>query len=741
MNILIIGSGGREHAVCKKLIKSIYVINLFYIGQNNPGMDKISKHVDTGININIALQTVSTHGIDLVFIGPESALEMGIVDALNKNNIPVIGPTKSLARIETSKSWARELMIKYNLQAYCPEFITINRNDNLENIIMNNPAIVVKPDGLHSGKGVKVYGDHFNTITERDEYISEILKSGEIVLLEEKLFGEEFTIMSFTDGVNTQHMPPVKDYKRVYDDNKGPNCGSMGSIVTKLWFLTEQDIEICHRINEKIVKILHEETGEYYKGILYGSFIKTQDGTIKVIEFNARFGDPECIPVLHLMKNDLVDIFTRIIFGTLDRINLKFKDEDCVFKYAVPANYPNVIDTNKEKISIPDNILSNDNIIFANVVLNNNEFYSGKSRTIGILSYDKDITVAAENANEILQKIEGKLHFRRDVGLDLSLTYKKAGIDIDVKNDAIESIKNDINSTYNNDVLSTMGDFAGMIKLNDSVLVTSIDGVGTKSILVLEQLGPEVGFELLGEDLVNLNVNDILVKGADPLFFLDYFGCHRLNKNHLSYFIKGVTKACKQLNCCLIKGETAIMPDIYKENTYDLVGTIIGTVKEQNIINGKNSIKENDIVIGLPSNGFGTNGFTLIRKILNRASMYQELNKDMLKKICAPHKSYYDEIKTIRENINIHGLCHITGGGLIENPPRIMPDNLKINWLKWERPDIFNYVQEKGCVGDQEMMRIFNCGIGFLVVMDKNDLNKMEKLNIDYKIVGSVINS
>jgi phosphoribosylamine--glycine ligase/phosphoribosylaminoimidazole synthetase len=736
MNVLIIGSGGREHAICKKLSKS--QCNLFYYGtHDNPKMSELASNIGIGYmqHVDDMIQSALKHNIDLVVVGPEVPLFFGLTDKLLKNNIAVIGPTKELAKIETSKHFARELMYNNGLGRYCPSILSViepgtSHDDIAVSIktIMKSSKIVIKVDGICGGKGVVIQDDHFTSSEEAIDHCINFTNTDKVII-EEKLFGEEFSIMSFCDGSTLKHMIPVKDYKRLYDNDRGPNTGSMGSITGydgKLWFLNDNDINICHKINEKVAQLLGS-----YSGILYGSFMKTNKKEIKVIEFNARLGDPESINILELLENDLLDIFCAIISKSLHKIDLRFNKSASVFKYKVPKSYP--MYSSKEIIKLNPC----DNMIYSSITKDKNGDYTTLgSRTLGVIVLSESLLDARSKANQTLSSIENTLFYRKDIG-DLALSYKESGVNTEEKSIAIQEIEKYATSTYNNQVISSFGDFAGIMTFGDSALITSTDGVGTKSIMVLKHCGYEKGFEMLGHDLVNLNVNDILVKGANPLFFLDYFGCHKLNANHLKYFIKGITDACKNINCVLLKGETAQMPDIYYPETFDLVGTIVGHVNQTDIINGKVMIKEGDVVIGLPSTGPHTNGFSLIRKILDRVQTFEIVSDKIKNDLCMTHKCYYHDVKLLRESVTINGLCHITGGGLTENPPRILPEGLDIKYNDWELPDVFKYLQHKGQLDNNEMRRTFNCGIGMMVIIPKEDLNKVK----NYQCIGEIIKS
>ena len=745
--VLLVGSGGREHAICRKLAKS--QCDLFYYGTHeNPGMSQYAKLLDAGdLTDNSKItQLALDNKIDMVIIGPEKPLFNGLADKLLENNIPVIGPTQNLAVIETSKYFARNLMIENGLGHFCPKLLQVIYPgydkvliNQILKTIMKSYKIVLKPDGIYGGKGVWVQDEHFSTKEEIIDYCHQLATFGQITIIEEKLVGEEFAIMSFTDGNTFKHMIPVKDYKRLKDGDCGPNTGSMGSVTGyngRLWFLNENDIKICHLINEKIIALLKEKSnGQLYKGILYGSFMKTMNKEIKVIEFNARFGDPEVVNVLELLENDLLDIFTAINNGTLDQINLRFKKNASVFKYKIPPGYPD----KGVKGDIVELKQLHDDMIYASITKNkNNKYLTLGSRTFGVVKTGKDISQVCCDVNKLLDEIEDTLFYRKDIGQSLSLSYRNSGVNIQEKEKALSEIKNKIESTYTDDVMSQFGDFAGIMKFgNDNLLVTSTDGVGTKSILVLEHFGYDKGFEMLGRDLVNLNVNDILVKGAEPMFFLDYFGCSKLDASHLKHFIRGVTEACKEIGCVLLKGETAQMPDIYQPNTFDLVGTVIGSCRNNDLINGKTMIQKGDLVVSLPSHGPHTNGFTLIRKILDRLKPYEDIDPIIINSLCAPHKCYYGDIITLRSlGVRIHGLCHITGGGLSENPPRVLPDGLTINYFNKQMPYIFEYLQDKGHLSDDEMRRTFNCGVGMMVIIPNEDILKIK--GIDYLLIGRI---
>ncbi len=302
-------------------------------------------------------------------------------------------------------------------------------------------------------------------------------------------------------------------------------------------------------------------------------------------------------------------------------------------------------------------------------------------------------------------------------------TYKSSGVDITVGENTVSRFKEYARSTFNSNVLTDIGHFGGMFKFDsdkykEPVLVSSVDGVGTKLKVAIE-LGKH---DTIGQDLVNHCVNDIAVCGAEPLFFLDYMAFGKLDEDTASEIVKGFSIACKENDCALIGGETAEMPGIYKERDYDLSGTIVGVVDKANILDGRN-IQSGDLLIGFLSNGLHTNGYSLARRVLlekyNLNDYIKLINKTLGEELLRVHKSYLKLIRELKSNLDVKGFSHITGGGIIGNTSRIIPEglNLKIHWGNWDTPPIFKLIQNTGNISNDEMRKVFNQGIGLIVVV------------------------
>ena len=303
-----------------------------------------------------------------------------------------------------------------------------------------------------------------------------------------------------------------------------------------------------------------------------------------------------------------------------------------------------------------------------------------------------------------------------------SLSYRDAGVDIDAGDQLVENIKPFAKRTLRPEVLGGLGGFGALVeigkKYQNPVLVSGTDGVGTKLKLAFEwDIHHTVGI-----DLVAMSVNDILVQGAEPLFFLDYFACGKLDVARATDVIKGIAAGCEQSGCALIGGETAEMPGMYPEGEYDLAGFAVGVVEKSKVINGR-SIRPGDVVLGLASNGAHSNGYSLIRKIIGRSNPDLDAEFDggqtLRQAIIAPTRLYVKPILAALEKFEIKGMAHITGGGLTENIPRVLPENCvaQIDAQSWPLPKLFQWLQQAGNVERQEMYRTFNCGIGMAVIV------------------------
>ena len=318
--------------------------------------------------------------------------------------------------------------------------------------------------------------------------------------------------------------------------------------------------------------------------------------------------------------------------------------------------------------------------------------------------------------------------------------YAKAGVNIEKGNELVDSIKASVNATHDRRVLGGIGGFAGLFQLGSKyknpVLVGCTDGVGTK--VALSQAHNKT--HLTGQDLVAMCVNDMVTCGAEPLFFLDYFAASTLEPKSTAKIVKGIANACKKSNCALLGGETAEMPGHYAKNNFDLAGFSVGVVEKADLIDGK-GIRPGHILLGVESSGPHSNGYSLIRSILKKHKAPNSIMQTLLK----PTHLYPAPVLELIKKTNVKGMAHITGGGLTENIPRILKSGLiaNVNLSSWKFPKAFQWLQEKGKISEADMLRIFNCGIGMVCILDKSEISKAKKILSSHKLrtfeIGSII--
>ncbi len=422
-NILLIGNGAREHVIAETVKRSRHEINLFScMKSNNPGIASLSEKVMLGSysNLEDICGFAKENNIDFAIIGPEDPLNNGVVDALLKEHIPSVGPTKSCARLETSKMFTRDLLDKYNIPGNA-RFRVFSALDGIPEFIAELDGIVLKPDGLTGGKGVMVQGDHFRTREEAMDKCCDILEEHESVIVEEKFDGEEFSLQCLCDGTTVVATPPVQDHKRRFVEDKGPNTGGMGSYSMEdhlLPFMTEKDVVAGLEITQKVADAIRKETGEEYKGIMYGGFIITKDG-VKLLEYNARFGDPEAMNTLPLLKTDFVDVCRAIIEGKLSGLTIECEKKATVCKYIVPKGYglpKDHPDAKSTSARIAVDSVEDVNLYYSSVDKRDDGLYMTTSRAIGVVGIADNLEDAEKKAEQAIASIQGPVDHRPDIG-------------------------------------------------------------------------------------------------------------------------------------------------------------------------------------------------------------------------------------------------------------------------------------------------------------------------------------
>jgi phosphoribosylamine--glycine ligase len=422
MKILVVGGGGREHAITRALSRNTETELYAVMARANPGISELCRELllEKETRIDAISAFALKKSIDYAIIGPEAPLEAGVVDRLEAEGVPCMGPTRAAARLETDKAFCREMMERHGI-AGCPRYRVFRTADEAVRFLEGHAGdLAVKPIGLTGGKGVRIMGEH----VDRRGAVDYIRSLGSDIVLEERLIGEEFTLQAFTDGTHLVPMPLVQDHKRAYEGDEGPNTGGMGSYSMPdhgLPFITENDQRSALGIMQSAVAAMNE-AGTPYRGILYGQFMNTRDGPM-VIEFNARFGDPEAMNVLSLLETDLVGIIERSIDGTLSRSRVRFAEKATVCKYIVPEGYPDS-PVAGQPISLGpyDPAL----LYYANVEEREGILSTQSSRTIAFVGLGRTLSEAEEIAELAASGVKGRVRHRRDIG---SATLLKKRID------------------------------------------------------------------------------------------------------------------------------------------------------------------------------------------------------------------------------------------------------------------------------------------------------------------------
>jgi phosphoribosylamine--glycine ligase/phosphoribosylaminoimidazole synthetase len=746
VKILVLGSGGRENAIAWSLewshnAKTDEVI----VAPGNAGS---SRRVVVDVTDPLAVVEVCRrHRIELVVIGPESSLEAGVSDALRDAGFVVFAPSKAAAQLETSKTWCREFSVRHGIPG--PQWKSFSGSESIDAAIAwadeLAAGVVIKADGLMGGKGVVVP----SSVAERDTAIRSASKG--LYLLEERMSGEEVSLLVFTDGVTVRAMPPARDHKRLNEGDCGPNTGGMGVYAPSRLCPPAMTDEIIRSIVQPAVDGLREE-GTPYVGVLYAGVMLTEAGP-RLVEFNCRFGDPEAQAILPLLRTDLREILMACMQGTLDAVDVQWSTETSCVVVLASEGYPD-----HYKTAVPihglDEVALNEciDVFHCATEVTGSGIVTAGGRVLTVVATGLDLQTARARAYGAVELIgfDG-MQFRRDIGwreiAQSTGGYAASGVNIDEGNRAVDLMKKKVEATHTPNVLGRLGGFGGSLLVSDlkqmdaPVLVSSTDGVGTK-VLVASELQHYLS---IGHDIVNHCVNDILVQRARPLFFLDYVASDKISATVIADIVSGMAEACTANDCVLIGGETAEMPGVYNPGHFDVAGTIVGVAERSRLL-PLQTVTEGDVLIGLASSGLHTNGYSLVRRIfagLPLEVVPEGFDVSLGEALLAPHRSYLRVLEKVLETDLVKGLVHITGGGFQENIPRILPDGCgaQISLGSWPRSALFDLIASVSGLDDYELHRTLNMGIGMIIVVAQSDAEAVRAL-IDEEtwIIGSICN-
>ncbi|KAI0778429.1 aminoimidazole ribonucleotide synthetase [Trametes elegans] len=744
LRILVIGAGGREHALAWKLAQSPLVDRIF-VCPGNGGTALAAK--TTNVNLSASdfpalVDFALKNEVSLVVPGPEQPLVDGVESFFRKVGIPVFGPTALAARMEGSKAFSKAFMDRHQIPtAKFRVFASTEVDQAIDYVRTCGFKVVLKASGLAAGKGVLLP----ETVDEAVAGLKEIMvdnvfgAAGQEVVVEELLTGPEVSVLAFSDGYTVTSLPAAQDHKRIGEGDTGPNTGGMGAYAPAPVATAEVMDRITKEVLQPTISGMRKE-GFPFVGMLFTGLMITEGGP-KVLEYNVRFGDPETEALVLLLdpETDLASILLACAERRLDAVEVKTRPGFGVSVVLASQGYPGSYAKGKE-ITIGQmpsgelpQLLGRSTV--GGYLMATNRYLRG--RVLVVSAYAPTLQGALDAAYAGVENIsfEGKV-FRRDIAHRAlsakaagGLTYAQAGVSVDAGNALVEAIKPYVRATRRPGADAEIGGFGGVFDLKatgykDPVLVSGTDGVGTKLRVAMD-----VGLhDFVGIDLVAMSVNDLLVQGAEPLYFLDYFACSKLDVDTAARVVKGIADGCVQAGCALIGGETAEMPSMYHGDDYDLAGFAVGAV-ERELILPQPTIVPGDVLLGLPSSGVHSNGFSLVRKVVARAGLSYaapcpwDASATLGRALLEPTRIYVRSVLPAAQAGLLKGMSHITGGGFVENVPRVLPKGTgcAIDAAAWELPPVFRFLMQHGGVAPREMARTFNCGIGMVLVVAPGD--------------------
>ncbi|EPS41192.1 hypothetical protein H072_4923 [Dactylellina haptotyla CBS 200.50] len=778
LRVLLVGNGGREHALAWKLAQSdrvekiivapgiispIFSKIIIYIlietqltrgwaisgnGGTAQSVPKTSNKKISVTNFEALVNLALEEKINLVVPGPEVPLVEGIEEHFRKVGILCFGPTKEAARMEGSKTFSKDFMKRHSIPT--ADYRNFTNPDEAAEFIKSAPYnVVVKADGLAAGKGVVVASSKEEALDAVDKImVGKIFQeAGSEVVIEECLEGDELSILAFSDGYTIVPLVPAQDHKRIFDGDQGPNTGGMGCYApTKI---APQSVveDITKRILQPTIDGMRRE-GMPFVGMLFTGLMMTKNGA-KVLEYNVRFGDPETQTVLPLLSRDtdLAQVMVACCEHWLDAVKITIEPRFSTTVVVVAGGYPDAYAKGDTMTLGPLEPGLEATLFHAGTKYEDGVLKTDGGRVIAINCVADDLESAVKNAYKGVHAINfAQSYYRKDIANrafrqeapveEEALTYASAGVSIDAGNALVEKIKACVKGTRRVGADADLGGFGGVFDLTaagygGSLIIGCIDGVGTK--LKVAQLSDK--HDTVGIDLVAMNVNDLVVQGAEPLFFLDCFSCSKLDVEKAAGFIAGVAEGCKQAGCALIGGETAEMPGMYSADDYDAVGAAVGAVTKDAILPKMDAMVEGDVLLGLASNGVHSNGFSLVRKIIDRnglsykAEAPWEAGVTVGESLLTPTRIYVKPLLKVCKKGVVKGMSHITGGGLTENIPRMLPKDMTaiVDVKQWKLSSLFNWLKFKGQLTHQEFARTWNTGIGMVAVVAEADWEAVKK--------------
>ncbi|XP_048148173.1 trifunctional purine biosynthetic protein adenosine-3-like isoform X2 [Corvus hawaiiensis] len=736
--VLVIGSGGREHALAWKLAQSPHVKHVFVAPGNAGTADngKISNSAVLVSNHTIVTQFCKDHNIGLVLVGPEALLAAGIVDDLRAAGVRCFGPSARAAQLASNSSSSKAFLDRHGIATARWKAFS-NPQEACRFIISTDfPARVVRARGPAARKEVTIAASK----EEACRAVQEIMQDrmfGEMVVIEELLQGEELSCSCFTDGVTVASMPPAQPHKRLLDGDQGPSTAGMGAYCPVPQVPEALLEQIRGAILQHVVDSMRQE-GAAYVGVLQTGLMLTKEG-VKILNFKCQFGDPQCQVILPLLKNDFYEVIQATIDGKLcSSMPAWSENRTAVCVVMASPGYPGDCDKGMEVTGLLQAKELGLQVFHGGTALKDGRVVTSGGRVLSVTAVKQDLMEALGEANRGVATIHFQgATFRRDIGhrglrllqRPLALMYKDRHVGA-VTRDTLSHLPptSAVKGTRAGS-RSEGGGFAAFFDLkasgyDDPILVSQTKSLGPK--LQVAQVCKR--HDTIGQDLVALCVNDLLAQGAEPLFFLSHLACGKLDAEVMETIKEGIAEACRSAGCAFLGGEVTEVAAPCPSGHCDLAGFVVGAVERGQRLLGLQRADEGDVLLGLGSPGIPGRGFGVVRKILLASSLHCSSpapgscgDTTLGDVLLTPGKMFSPALLPVLRSGHVKGFAP-TAEGLLGGISRVLPEHVSaiLDALSWKIPEIFCWLYKEGNLSAEEMAQTFPCGIGAVLVVQKD---------------------